>query len=128
MIPLGMARNVARQIGRYGSGAITLTRSTSGAPTPETPWTPGDPTVEVYELDARLDGVTADQIDGTTIVATDLMVIASPKARDAGGDVVDIVPTMADVIAIDGAAKVVKKIEAVPAAGPAARFHIFIAS
>lgn len=121
-------RRVARIISEWNTGTITLTRTTTGAPDPSTPWTPGAPTTAVFTLAARVDGVTADYVDGTTVLATDLLVIASPKARDAGGDVVDIVPTMADEIAIDGAAKVVKKIEAVPAAGPAARFHIFIAS
>jgi hypothetical protein len=128
MIPTGMARNVVRQIKRYGSGTVTLTRSTPGAPDPETPWTPGAPTLAVYDLDARVDGVSDDDLKDTSIVATDLKVIASPKARDADGDVVDIDPQMSDVVTIDGAAKTVKKIEAVPAAGPAARFHIFVAS
>jgi hypothetical protein len=128
MIPASMARNVARQIKRYGSGTVTLTRSTPGTPDPATPWTPGAPTLAVYTLDARVDGVTDDDLKDTSIVATDLVAIASPKATDAGGAIVDIDPQMGDVVTIDGAAKAVKKIEAVPAAGPAARFHIFVAS
>lgn len=128
MIPTSMARNVARQISRYGSGTVTLTRATPGVPDPETPWTPGPPTLAVFGLDARVDGVSDDDLKDTSIVATDLVVIASPKARDADGDIVDIDPQMSDVVTIDGAPRVVKKIEAVPAAGPAARFHIFVAS
>ncbi len=127
MIPLGMARNVARQIGRYGTGTVTLTRTTTGTPDPATPWIPGTPTTAVYTLSARVDGVVADQVDGTTILATDLMVIASPLATLAGVPV-DIVPRQADTLTIDGAVKAIKKIEAVPAAGAAARFHIFVAS
>lgn len=128
MIPAGMARNVARKIKQYGSGAVTLIRSTPGTPDPSTPWTPGAPTLDVYNLDARVDGVTDDDLKDTSVVATDLVLIASPKATDANGAIVDIDPQMSDTITIDGAAKVVKKIEAVPAAGPAARFHIFVAS
>lgn len=135
MIPLSMARNVVRQINRYGTGAVTLTRATRGASEPETPWIPGEPTTDVYALDARVDGVTADQIDGTTILATDLVVIASPKARHtlsdgepADGAITDIVPTVADTLTIDGAAKTIKRVVAFPAAGPAALFHIFVAS
>jgi len=135
MIPLGMARNVARQVGRYGTGTVTLTRSTPGEGDPTTPWTPGTPTLDVYALDARLDGVTADQINGTTITATDLVAIASPRARHtlsngeaADGAVVDIVPTESDVLTVDGETKVIKRVVAYPAAGPSALFHIFIAS
>lgn len=128
MIPAGMARNVARKIKQYGGGAVTLTRTTRAAPDASTPQTPGAVTAtDVYTLDARVDGVAAEFIDGTTIVATDRMAIVSPKAT-LGGAVVDIVPRMSDVLTVDGAAKVIKKIEAVPASGPAARFHVFIAS
>jgi len=127
MIPLGMARNVARQIGRYGAGTITLTRTTTGTPDPATPWIPGAPTTAVYTLAARVDGVIADHVDGTTILATDLMVIASPKATLAGAPV-DLVPRISDTLTIDGATKVIKKIGQVPAAGAAVRFHIFVAS
>lgn len=128
MIPSGMARNVARKIKQYGSGTVTLTRSTPGTPDPDTPWTPGAPTLVTYTLDARVDGVSDDDLKDTSIVSTDLVAIASPKATDPDGDVVDIDPQMSDVLTIDGAAKTIKKIEAVPAAGPAARFHIFVAS
>lgn len=128
MIPAGVARNVARKIKQYGSGTITLTRSTPGAPDPGTPSTPGAPTLAVFALDARVDGVTDDDLKDTSIVSTDLVVIASPKATDVEGAIVDIDPRMGDVLTIDGNDKVVKKIEAVPAAGPAARFHIFVAS
>jgi hypothetical protein len=127
MIPLSMARNVARQIGRYGTGAVTLTRTTTGTPDPATPWIPGTPTTAVYTLSARVDGVVAEHVDGTTILATDLMVIASPQATLEGAPV-DLVPGLSDTLTIDGAAKAIKKIDAVPAAGAAARFHIFVAS
>lgn len=121
-------RRVARIIAKWDTGTVTLTRVTPAAPDPATPWTPGGPTTEVYDLDARLDGVTADMIDGTTITATDLVAITSPKARAAGGTVVDIVPTVSDVLTIDGKDKVIKRVVAYPAAGPAALFHIFVAS
>lgn len=127
MIPLCMARNVVRQINRYGTGTVTLTRSTPGTPDPSTPWIPGAPTTAVYTLAARVDGVVADQVDGTTILATDLMVIASPKATLAGASV-DIVPQISDTLSIDGVTKVIKKIEQVPAAGAAVRYHLFVAS
>lgn len=124
----GKRRRVARIINKWNTGTVTLTRRTPGASDPTTPWIPGEPTTVVYDLDARLDGVTAAMIDGTTITATDLVAIASPKARAAGGGVIDIVPNERDVLTIDGAEKTIKRVVAYPAAGPAAMFHIFIAS
>lgn len=121
-------RRVARIINKWKTGTVTLTRRTPGASDPTTPWIPGEPTTVVYDLDARLDGVTAAMIDGTTITATDLVAIASPKARTADGTVVDIVPTEKDVLTIGGAEKIIKRVVAYPAAGPAALFHIFVAS
>jgi len=119
---------VALKLSQWNTGTVTLTRSTPGTPDPETPWTPGTPTLVVYSLDARVDGVSDDDLTDTSIVSSDLVVIASPIARDADGDAVEIDPRMSDVITIDGGAKVVKKIEAVPAAGAPAKFHIFVAS
>lgn len=128
MIPASMARNVARQIKRYSSGAVTLVRTTTGTPGADTPWEPGAPSLDVFTLDARVDGVTDDHLADGAIVATDLVVIASPKATNSNGAVVDFDPRMTDVLRIDGAAKSIKKIEAVPAGGPPARFNIFVAS
>jgi hypothetical protein len=112
---------VAAKLAEFNTGAITLTRTTRAAPNPATPHIPGAvTTTDVYSLDARADGVAAEYVNGTTILATDLMVIAAPPA--------DIIPRLTDTLSIDGAPKTIKKIEAVPAAGPPARFHIFVAS
>ena len=121
-------RTVAK-IAEWKTGTVTLTRSTPGAlPDADKPWEPGTPTLTVYTLDARIDGVVADYVDNTTILATDLMVIASPKATNEAGAVVDIVPVITDTLTVDGAVQVIKRIDAVPAAGQAARFNIFIGS
>lgn len=131
-----IGRRLQRMLADRHQGTVTLTRSTPGTPDdPAKPWVPGVPATDVYALDARVDGVTADQVDGATIVATDLVVIASPRARHtlsngsaADGAVVDIVPTISDTVSIDGATKVVKRVVPYPAAGAAAMFHIFVAS
>lgn len=125
---MSLAAVVDRLIKRYGSGTVTLVRATAGAPDADTPWVPGAPSLDVYTLDARVDGVTADHLVDTSIVATDLVVIASPKATASSGAVVDIEPRMTDTLQIGGVPKAIKKIEAVPAAGPAARFNLFVAS
>lgn len=119
---------VAAKLSEFSIGTVTLTRSTPGTPEPETPWIPGAPTLTTYTLDARVDGVSEDYVDDVTIVASDLMVIASPKARADDGSTVDVVPQMTDVVTIDGEEKTVKKVEAIPASGDAAVFHIFVAS
>lgn len=125
--------SVARIIAKWKTGDVTLTRVICADSEPETPWIPGAPTFDVYALEARVDGVTADMVDGTTVHATDLVVIASPKARHTDGEaadgaVVDIVPAITDILTIDGQAKVIKRVQPYPAAGPAAMFHIFVAS
>lgn len=91
--------------------------------------------VDVYTLDANVGGVAADLVDGTMILATDLVVIASPKARHtlsdgeaADGAITDIVPLIADTLTIDGKPKTIKRVQPCPAAGAAALFHIFVAS
>lgn len=118
---------VAATLSRMSTGVITLTRTTRSDPSPSTPHIPGASTTAVYTLVGRADGTAGSYADGVTILATDRMVIASPKATLSGA-AVDIVPRMTDVLAIDGKVHAIKKIDAVPAAGPAARFHIFIAS
>lgn len=117
---------VAAVLRRWNSGAVTLTRTTRGTPAPDKPWLPGPVTgTDVYTLDAIARGVAADYINGTTIVASDLVITASPKARLDGLEV-DLVPRMSDVIGLDGEAKIIKKIQPVPAAGLAARYEIFV--
>jgi len=126
---------VARRIKQWSTGTVTLTRSTPGERDAEKPWLVPTATLDVYALDARVDGVIAEYVNDTTIFATDEMVIASPKARHtlsdgeaADGAISDIEPRMSDTLQIDGATRIVKQIKALPAAGQAAMFHIVIAS
>lgn len=126
--PYAYARErTVQALAAWTAGTVTLTRTTTGTPDPATPWIPGTPSTAVYTLSARVDGVAADRVDGTTILASDLMVIVSPRATLAGSPV-DLVPQMSDTLTIDGAVKAIKRIDAVPAAGPAARFNIYVAS
>lgn len=118
---------VAAMLKRWSAGTITLTRATRAPSDEATPWIPGEATLTVYQLDARADGVAGEYADGTTVLATDLKVIVSPKAT-LDGVTVDLVPRMTDVLTIDGKEKAIKKIDAVPASGPAAMFHVFVES
>jgi hypothetical protein len=123
----GLRELVVSTMETWKSGTIALTRTTNAAPDPETPWTQGAPTTVVYDLDAVVRGASAEFIDGTTIVASDLMVVASPIARLAGVPTA-IVPIMSDTLKIDGETKAIKAIKPAPASGPAAVFRIFVAS
>lgn len=118
----------ADALSRLNTGAVTLTRVTRADPDPEAPWQTGAViSTAVYTLDARADGTAGEYADGTTVLATDRLVIVSPRATLAGV-AVDVVPLMTDTLAIDGEDKVIKKIDAIPAAGSAVRFHVYIAS
>jgi hypothetical protein len=101
---------VAAKLKEFNTGTVTLTRGS-----------------DVYTLDARVDGVISQYLTDTTIRGTDRMVIASPLAM-LNGAAAAIVPRQEDVIRIDGKRHTTVKIEAVPAAGDAAMFHIVIRS
>jgi len=123
-----MRDDVAAVLETWNTGTITLTRETRAEPDAETPWRPGAVTsTAVYTLDARADGTAGEYADGTVVLATDRMVIASPRAT-LNGAAVEIIPEMTDTLTIEGETKVIKKIDAVPAAGPAVRYHMFISS
>ena len=122
-------RRVARILRRWATGDVILMRSTTLAPDPATPWIPGEATTVEYTLDARTDGTIAAQMPGTTVQMTDLVLIASPVARRVSDGVeVEIVPVEADRLTVDGVRHTVKRVEAVPAAGPPALFKIYLAS
>lgn len=130
-----LATNAARMIARKGK-AITLTRTTPGTPDPATPWLPGTPTLDVFAFRARVTGTAAEYVDGTLVLATDLMVIAGTEAthtltdgEPADGATVELAPQISDTLQIDGADRVIKKI--LPATdddGLVALFRIFVAS
>lgn len=125
---------VAAMIERWNVGNVTLVRKTRADPDVATPWTPGAASLDVYSLSARADGVIAEYIDGTNILANDRMVIASPKAthETSNGEALDppvaveLVPRMSDTLQIDGVDQIIKAIKAVPASGQAAMFHIIV--
>jgi hypothetical protein len=132
---MSVADTAVRMIEGYGQ-AITLTRTTYAASDAATPWIPGTATVDVYSFKARVTGVSAEYVDGTTVVASDRMVLCGTKATrtttdgaPADGAIVDLDPRMGDVLQIDGADKVIKKV--VPSTdrnGVIAVFRLFVAS
>lgn len=101
---------VTAKLKEFNSGVVTLTRGS-----------------DVYTLYARVDGVIADYINGTTILATDRMIIAATVASLDGVDVA-IEPRKTDGYSIDGKRAVAKEIKAAPASADAAVYHIVVGS
>jgi hypothetical protein len=97
-----------RMLARFAQGAVVLTRTTPGTPDPSTPWIPAAPTVATYTLDATVNGVSKEFVDGTTIVATDLEVTAAAFGTEPGPG---------DTLSIDGKVVTIVKQMRIPAAG-----------
>lgn len=76
-----------------------------------------DPTTVTYDLAATVRGVSKQYIDGTLVVAGDLMVIYA---------VPPVVPETTDIVVIDGLDYVVKRVQQIPAAGTPAAFRLFV--
>lgn len=121
-----LADNAARMIAEKGA-RLTLTRTAEGPSDP--PWQPGAPTTTAIEFDGFVRNVAAELIDGTNIVASDLMVVASPRAtRVSDGASIDLAPQMTDTIDIGGSTKTIKRILPAPGAGSAAIYRIIVGS
>lgn len=121
---IGLVGGVINEHGR----TITLLRTSNAPPDASTPWIKGEETVAEYSFKGRVSGAAAQYVDGTEVVASDLMIVAGTTAT-LNGATVDLVPQMGDIIELDGATKEIKRI--VPAATPggaAAIYRIFVAS
>lgn len=117
-----MANTATRLLDRFQQGVVTLTRPGVPGPPPND-WTPGEPGEDVViPLKAAIAAVTVDQanakyIDGTTITAADLVVTCAAPG---------IVPSMTDILEIDGQVRTIKRVVQVPAAGVPIVFKLFV--
>ena len=119
----GIANDILEE---FKQGTVTLTRKVNAASEVSTPWLPGTETLSVYTLNAVVRGVTFQHIDGTLILAGDLIVTCAVKATLAGADA-DVVPQMNDALTIGGKSHAIKKIEPKPATGTPVAYLIFVA-
>jgi hypothetical protein len=110
-----MQSTATRLLDRFNQGNIVLTKVVT-APGPNE-WTPGESTPAPHTLKATAKGVSAEYIDGTTIVATDLEITAAAFAAE---------PDMADTLTIDGKAVQVLRIIRLPAAGTLVAWKILV--
>ncbi|MDV3257745.1 MAG: hypothetical protein LOX97_08205 [Sphingomonas sp.] len=101
----------------FAQGAVTLTRVTPGEVDPEEPWVVPEPETTSYALKAAVRGVSQELVDGSEVVASDLMVTAA---------VPEIVPAMTDLLEIDGRAMTLVRIDAIPAAGTVVAYRLIV--
>jgi len=112
-------------IKNFKTGNVQLKRVTSALQEPGEAYDPAATTVDVYDLEAAVLGVTADYVDGEMVEYDDLIVYTSPFFMKAGVQV-QIEPQMSDELSIDSLTHRINKIKRIPAAGTASAFLIFV--
>lgn len=104
----------SRLMAKFSQGQVVYT--ITGAPTgPEWNPTPGAPVS--YALDATVQGVEADYVDGSLILATDKQVTCAVFAVE---------PSLAGTITIDGKVCQIVRVDKVPGAGTVIAWRIFV--
>lgn len=100
--------------GGLGTGAVTLSRTTPGTPTPDKPWLPTTPTTKTEQLKAAVFGVNS-RLVGTEASST----VIQASDREAICTVPEMGYQSGDVLTVDGKEVVVISFERIPAAGTA---------
>ena len=104
----------SRLMAKFSQGQVVYT--ITGAPTgPEWNPTPGAPVS--YTLDATVQGVEADYVDGSLILATDKQVTCAVFAVE---------PSLAGTITIDGKVCQIVRVDKVPGAGVTIAWRVFV--
>ena len=104
----------SRLMAKFSQGQVVYT--ITGAPTgPAWDPTPGAPVS--YTLDATVQGVEADYVDGSLILATDLQVTCAVFGAE---------PSLAGTITIDGMILQIVRVDKVPGAGVTIAWRIFV--
>ena len=107
-------RMVSEEMASVSQGTVVYT--ITGAPTgPEWNPTPGTPVS--YTLDATVQGVEADYVDGSLILATDKQVTCAVFGAE---------PSLAGTITIDGKVCQIVRVDKVPGAGTVIAWRIFV--
>ena len=101
-------------LAEFSQGTVVYT--ITGAPTgPAWNPTPGAPVS--YTLDATVQGVEADYVDGSLILATDKQVTCAVFGAE---------PSLAGTITIDGKVCQIVRVDKVPGAGTVIAWRIFV--
>lgn len=112
-----MRATAGRLLDRFAQGTVTLTREVPGVGDPDQPWLPVEPTELSEPLVGAVRGVSAQYVDGVTILATDLQVTCKPPALGI---------QLGDKVTIDGKPVIVLRIMAKPAAGLPAAYTLIV--
>lgn len=104
----------SRLMAKFKQGQVVYT--ITGAPTGPA-WNPTPGTPVSYTLDATVQGVEADYVDGSLILATDKQVTCAVFAVE---------PSLAGTITIDGKVCQIVRVDKVPGAGTVIAWRIFV--
>jgi hypothetical protein len=88
--------------------AVTVTRSSPGEPDLETPWQPGTPVVTPHQCMGWVDAYLSDEIDGTSILSSDLKIVVLLST-------LAIMPAVGDSVTARGATYLVVNVQTDPA-------------
>lgn len=110
-----MQKTAYRLLGEYKQGTIEIGRPvrTEGA----TPLDPPTTSVTWEEVNAVVRGVSAELVDGTDVLATDLVVTAFVENYD---------PLPTDLMRIDGSVVSIQRQEKIPAAGAVVAWRFIV--
>ena len=104
----------SRLMAKFSQGQVVYT--ITGAPTGPA-WDPTPGTPVSYTLDATVQGVAKEYVDGTLILATDLQVTCAVFGAE---------PSLAGTITIDGKVCQIVRVDKVPGAGVTIAWRIFV--
>lgn len=92
----------------FNQGVVQLKRETHGAVDPDQPWVPGEPTVQIWPLNAVVTRMHQRYENGVLIVETgDMVTFAVP----------DVEPVLTDLIVIDGGERAISRLALIPPSG-----------
>ena len=105
-----MADTALEVIDEFRQGVLLLDRRTP-VKGPQ-PWDPDVPTYQSFPVVGTVQAIDRRYVDGTTIVATDRIVIVPANSLP-----VSVVPQLGDRLTIDGVKNTIKRVIRVPEAG-----------
>jgi len=113
---------------KHSSGAhsVIVQKLSYGPSDPATPYLQGAKTIVEYVLDALVSGVDEDLADGSLILVTD-QIVTSPPFGKVNGVVTALLPSMEDLIKVDGKVRQIKKTQRTPPLGEVVNIGWFIA-
>ena len=117
-----MVNTAFEVVNEFRQGTLALERRTPAA-TSGQPWDPDVPVATTYDVVGTVQAVDRRMVDGTTVLATDRMVILPTKSLP-----VNVVPAITDRLIIDGEPTTIKRVLRVPEAGIVIVYRLIVGS